>query len=422
LAKNRRKVGASGSSSAKLNELADELAQVAKQPVPLNGGSLARREVILHCEAVQALAPGADSGTLISNAEDAIKAAIESIPVYTERRIARAMFAVDEEYRDTAIYKRQELLDKNENISSTVWDARRRKVLDAIAAALLAPIAETVRPQTSSPQPSIIPLRGVALQAQRAAILHYAALATLFVSEFDQELSSGTFRTPSQAYFFNAYIALMYGPWFELAAQAKGKLALRQSYADELDGDTLDRIAHLGQVLDSDSPIGPTTHINIKPIQTLHFQTHFEAELALGSHHLLTFNELLPDVDSHEWLESRQMDAHLDDAETEAARVKLMDIYHLWCRWLRASLATDADRASIERLVGASGALSILLSKHSTVKEAIQTTGRALAHKAIATYYDTPDWQPLPNGRSLRQQADAFFDRTGPTLVMSFAS
>ncbi len=105
--------------------------------------------------------------------------------------------------------------------------------------------------------PVIPPLRGIALQAQRAAILHYAGLVTLFVQQFDEELrgddlqSSVTSRTPSQAYFFNAYISLMYGPWFELAATPSGDLAIKQGYSDDLADATLTRIEQLGQILDS---------------------------------------------------------------------------------------------------------------------------------------------------------------------------
>lgn len=417
MAKNRRKVGAGRSDSKKLDELVDELAQVAKESVPLDQGSFIRRKAILHCDAVQALAPGADDGTLASQAEVAILGAIESISANIERQIARAMFAVEDEYRDTPIYERQELLLANENISRHVWNARRTQVLDAVAAALLAPVAGVVGPRPSGTQPTVMPLRGIALQAQRAAILHYAALTTLFVSEFDREAGSvNALRTPSQAYFFNAYIALMYGPWFELVARPNGKLALRQGYVEELDSEVLARIAHLGQVLDSGSPIGPTTQTASRAAHALHFHAQLEAALATNNYHLISFNDLLPSVDAYDWPDQTEAKQLLSSSLANLDRPRLMDVYAAWCRWLAHDMAGESRGQAVEQLAGASGALSTLLGAR-VKRGAIHTVARSLAQKALGTYYDFPAWEPLADGYSLKQQADAFFDRVGPSLL-----
>jgi hypothetical protein len=411
----------------KVADLAEELGGIAKLLFPLDAAELLEYAGVLKCQAVIDLAARERrENDLAGCAAEAIPVAIGSIRDATNRLIAGAMFAVSSGYADKQIGERKGLLEKK-GISRFTWDERRKKVLRLVAYNLVHP--EKVDSSVGKTTPrirAIPPLRGVALQAQRATILHYAGLATLFVQQLDKELlgddlqSSVTSRTPSQAYFFNAYISLMYGPWFELAARPSGELAIGQTYSDEMSATTLTRIEQLGQILDQSSPIGPTMNIENAAVRALHFMTYVDATASTDNIQVLAFNELLPAVDAYEWVDWQAVanEPPVDNSYPKSAQPKLMEVYGAWCGWLRADMSAKESGQGVADITGASGALSNSLSEQSEVKAPIQTVARSLAHKAIATYYDTPDYEPLNDGRSLRQRADTFFDKEGTRLAL----
>jgi hypothetical protein len=412
LAKNGKKIGGEEA----LAELAKELGLIAKHLFPLDPTNLEERDRLLECQAVIELATtGATREHLADCAGQAIPTAIMAVEDNTDQLIAKAMFALSENYRGKRIWQRKELLEETEHILRYTWDDRRGKVLHSVARMLRHPKKAASDINVPPRPPDSSRLEGVALQAQRAAILHYAGLATLFAQEFDQKSQdeSAKLRTPSRAYFFNAYIGLLYGPWFEMTSAPTGKLTLRQAYTDELDKTTITHAGRLGNTLDGAAPIGPTSNIEDRAIRALHFMTQAEVESSTSYSTVLAFNELLPNVDAHRWLDQETL-ALID------VQPRLMDVYDRWCWWLRDSLGNDEGRKEVECIAGASGALSVLLGERSGVRVAIQTAARTLAHKAIATYYDTPDWQPLSDGRSLRQEADIYFDTRGLALAASY--
>ncbi len=151
--------------------------------------------------------------------------------------------------------------------------------------------------------------------------------------------------------------------------------------------------------------------------------THVDATASTDNNQVLAFNELLPDVDAYEWVDWQAVanEPPVNDSYPRSAQPKLMEIHNAWCRWLRADMsAKESEKKGVVDIVGASGALGNLLSEHSDVQAPLQTVARSLAHKAIATYYDTPDYEPLSDGRSLRQRADTFFDKEGGKLALKY--
>jgi len=392
-----------------LAALYGELGSIAKQPSPLDEANLVTREHLLKCEAVAQLvaAAGHDAKPRAAYVAIAIEQAIGRIESGENRDIAEAMFAlVSPAYKGQSVRERKKLLKTDRQIPTSKWDDRRRHVLLAVATQLRNP------PATPSPTltrsrltPKIAPVFGVELQARQAAILHSAGLATLFVRHFDQVLhgSHAPLRTPSQAYFFNSYIALMYGPWFA-TQQTQTGLSIHQAYDANLSKTTVDRVDGLVQILDEHSPIGPTRNMDNSAVRVLHFFAQIRAAIPFGNIDLLVFNELLPSVDAHLWVDQ---DGELMD---QTLVPSLMSVYETWVHWLGSQLAqSDGEKnGGIGHITRASGSLAEVLGS----TPAMQSVARTLAHKAIGSYYEMPEWELLGDGKSLKQYADAFFEQS----------
>lgn len=408
MARNRTKLGLP---ETELEALVKELGLLAKKPSPLDEAELAKCGRLLSCEAVTNLmaGDGPNAKPPVTYAATAIEEAVENIEDEKDRLIALAMFALmSPAYKGQAVSKRKELLERDRTIMATMWDDRRDKVLVAVATKLRnpSPRQSIASGSHAALTRSTRPRLGIDLQAQQAAISHSAGLTTLFVRHFDQVLhgSNVPLRTPSQAYFFNSYIALVYGPWFETRGNPDGTLTFHQRYDDGLSKAALARIECHAQVLDSRSPLGPTRNLAISAVRALHFFAQVRATISVGNTDLLAFNELLPSVDGYQWVDQ--------DGEPidQSAIPRLMSVYDTWSHWLRNDLASG-EAEGVTSITSASGALADLLGRYASSTAAIRTTARTLSHKAVSSYYDMPQWELLGDGKSLKQYADAFFDR-----------
>jgi hypothetical protein len=393
-----------------------ELGKIGRRPYPLEPEGLADCDHLLRCPAIRHLAlEGTTREQLAVIAAQVLRQIIEELVDEDYRKIAQTAFATIPSYQGMPVSKRQEVLYKDHNISQNIYSEHRPHVIRAIMFKLCLTPDAVIRPIQDSPAawPSVLS-EGLAWIAQKAATLYFAALATLFVSDFDSKLRAAKLHSlaftikgepaPTAAYLFDAYLAFSYGEVSDMDADPEATTkSWRSHLASHLPAETVERLLTLRDEIQDCTPIGRN-------------------RITIGDHFPLL-------VYGHRGLVTRHVPppTHFQPLTERTIRPDdpIAAIYdRRWLPWLTSALSDDQSYApsDLERLVGASGKFSLILGFEAKISMPVQSRARTVAYKAVSTYYPFDEWVPILDGKSLRQYVETFFDTHGAMLVNNIAT
>ena len=419
--------------------LLTELGRVGKLKTPLNQAGLIGRDALSTCPVVvQQAGDFASETDLADAASQAILSEIEAIRESEDRLIARAMFGVPEEdYGGKNVGERKDRLEELEGILPSKWDSRRNDILQRLAYGLYQGSQEKQASDDSEPNKQVPDPRKFSVDyramsrtrlAQKAAILHYAGLTTLFVRAYDDALSRATptrghsHYEPTTNYLFNAYVAFVYDgvPYSiaegegepppadltdeELAPFVSVEAARAWSLArDDFPDNVVRGLLQLWSNVSHYSSLAPSK-VSIKMRQALH---HWRGELGFVPRGVDEITKALPVMA----LEANR-DEHYKAIHQPHFAVGIK-CYKRWHAWLRE--APDRDIADI---TGAAGAFAAIVSNSDLPLETdVNSRAWLGAQKALATYYEFDERESVFDGQSLRELANSYFDMTSAMLV-----
>lgn len=97
------------------------------------------------------------------------------------------------------------------------------------------------------------------------------------------------------------------------------------------------------------------------------------------------------------------------------------DIYSAWLySWyfvftpshdLELGSEITPNRRAISKVAKQAGEVAVIAAEHGAITAPLIQTRRVQAHKLLSFSYDFDEFAPVINGKSLRQQADTFFDK-----------
>ncbi len=417
-------------------ELLLELERIGKQKAPLDpDGLIGRPSLLTSAGVVRVAGDDATETELAESASTAIRAEIEAIRDPEDRLIARAMFAVSDSYQGKNVGERKERLEDQEGILPSRWDSRRKPILQRIAFGLSQStrLTEHVRSHDDGrtarpPGKPFVDYRAISRtnQALNAAILHYAGLTTLFARAYDEAISAATHTSRfghhlTTNYLFNAYVAFVYDgvPYSRAEVEGDpppsdlsdedlapfGSMEEARAWLLARDGlplDVVERLLRLRAIVSHYSCLAPSTVSN-KTQQALE---NWAGALRFRPRGVSEITKALP-VATLEGDRSELFNRLDKPLLAHGARC-----YKRWHEWLKN--APDRD---IAHITSASGAYAAMLGSHSVLQTDV--SGRALlgAHKALATYYEFDERDPILDGKSLRELADSYFTMTSPMLA-----
>lgn len=425
-------------------ELLAELGRVGKLKTPLDPAGLIGRDALSACRAVAQRASDFASETDLADATgQAILSEIEAIHESEDRLIARAMFAVPEEdYGGKNVGERKDRLEELEGILSSKWDSRRNEILQRIAYGLnrgaqKEQAGDSGGTRVSDPRklpvdPRKSPTDYRAMSrtrlAQKAAVLHYAGLTTLFVRAYDDALSRATptrghfHYEPTTNYLFNAYVAFVYDGVLYSIAEGEGEPPPGDLTDEELapfvsveaarawslarDGfpdNVVRRLLQLWSTVSYYSCLAPSK-VTDKMRRALH---HWEGELGFVPRGVDEITKALPVMALEANRDERYKAMHQPHF---AVGIKC---YKRWHAWLR-----DAPDRDIADITGAAGAFAAIFSNSNLPLETdVNSRAWLGAQKALAIYYEFDERESVFDGQSLRELASSYFDMTSAMLV-----
>jgi hypothetical protein len=161
----------SGQSSGKVqaDPLQRALEVIGRRPHPLDPDVLAEHDPVLKCPAIVARAGfGASPHEVAQAASDVLREIITEIRDDTDRRVAEAAFAVDEDYEGKNIEGRQELLYERYGITKDMYAEHRKPAFWKVTFRLRLAPSQAI---------SVVHLHPMRV-AETATLLYYASIAT----------------------------------------------------------------------------------------------------------------------------------------------------------------------------------------------------------------------------------------------------
>ncbi len=354
---------------------------------------------LLRCREVQRrVRPGASITQLAQQASLALKDAISNIPGPTNKLVAEAVLGATDQFEGLLIKQRKEIVAKHPNGCSEESYKRRRKrvLLDIIrflerqtldVPILSAPYGPTVtetETNTADRDPVDSALWALAANASQ---LHYAGLASFFVSKFSSKLAAnrvhylGWHRYASAESTFEFYWLLYIGWYRPLTLYEPLDPLSRESIAIKRSIDTHQTLAFLLQTIVEQSP----------------------------------FNY------SHDLLLHQHGGGIGGIAMSESGEIR--DLYAtVWLPWFSKSINHRDSTApsALEIITAKSGAIALIIGNQVGFGDyPALSTARTMAHHSIAHHFNFDEWTPIVDGKSLRQHADAYFDSASTELANS---
>jgi hypothetical protein len=359
-----------------------ELSAIGSKDRTIRPEALAKYDHLLSCPEVQRRAGlGADRTTLATHAQKALQEAIAGIVTPLTRSVAEAALCA-KGYEGLQVTER---IHKMPGMTPNIFKYRRqlafRHIIEFLTQpALAGPYASEDQTGSSSIRTYTFPPY-FTIMGNLSAMLHYACMASIFTICFDEELTTNNIRgwslgsiarrAPLNYYVFENCVRFVYSPINDWLSESQTAKYLATSVIETLQS--------YSQIL-ADSPIGPR------------YVEDYQKESLCG--HILG-----------------------GDSRDGTIREVYLAKWQEWYMSVGGPGETSFPTKTAESMAGVSGAFVLLLSRHTGFDEPVKNQARLRAHKAIANCYDIDEWAPIVNGRSLRFQADTFFDSRSPELT-----
>jgi hypothetical protein len=321
----------------------------------------------------------ADAASRAAHAHAALLDAVALMVPLLKRQIAEAALGATPSYEGLLIGERW---GKIAGVTERIFKGRRQEAFEDIVCYLTkpqlagAPRQKGVRHQSTAGHWNGTPnYRTIYLTrlAQRAALLHYAGLASLFAINF----------TP-----------------LVLRSTVKG---------GQISGDSLSRC-----VFERYCEIAYSDEYGTKQQELLF--------AAVPRWLRVTLSQLLTELNGSTPAGPQTISGQLMQALTglEVHHVVVSELYNAhWREWYDSQcVRVQSHRSPMCRVTALSGAVVDQIGKTITFTDAVDGPARLAALKALAIHYERLDDQaPFEGGLSLRQRAEAYFDLEGRALT-----
>jgi hypothetical protein len=309
-----------------------------------------------------------------------------------EKSIAEATFGLHD-FDDMFVYERLEKLEEREGIKTYTAKERRANVLGSIRKALVVlPDAPRTNETTSQNKRSLLGTNEYMMQ--RVANLHYSILVSYFVVDKGTQLREAEGVDPAH---------------FDARPRILAERTL-ECYVDFI------------AACDNSPMLGSSERFEQQYGRTSGPSFHAEGRYFVG--------ELVKEIYSHDPFDntSRKLlkgyGHKLWSPLTMSGQSDIRELYNdVWLPWYIKSLDDRHNRPASG--LWTLGALAITVTTDLARYIGYQSgpalaTARRLAHKALAYYFDFDEYAPIMDGISLRDRADAYFDRISFELVKDY--
>jgi hypothetical protein len=376
-----------------------ELGEIGRVHQPLDLANLVSRKVLCECKEVKRRTrPADDPEAVAKHAIASIKAAVAGLRPKTDQLIGQAVFGLGK-FNNLSVGTRKTTLTEDPyNVSEDIYADRRPYVVGKVMVYLRStPVTSTLDDPPEKVSQDDARSEGVAMLrmlAHAALTLHYSALLSLLVPEFDQkyDLEDSAYRSLQidraglrgaldicSKYLFDSFLL------FHLVAE----FVLRDDEAlAELPDSASEELVCIHQICVRCVPPKITITLERSVVSSYLF------------HEFPKFGEQSGD----------------------GAAISVL-YYDHWYPWYQKQLPFDPyvllapSQSATQLLAGESAAFENSIRQSCDYEWPVVSEARRIAHRHLLDIYSVDEWKPEFAGQSLHQQADTFFDYMGGVLA-----